>query len=90
MSVGNLKDQGNKGNNFPYQLKNLQLLSQIANAAKTDLCNEVVVTGASPAELTLNLNTYYDSNPNIIIVAKSVIYDSVDLKFTAFLTLSKI
>jgi hypothetical protein len=29
MSVGNLKDQGNKGNNFPYQLKTLQLLGAI-------------------------------------------------------------
>lgn len=31
MSIGNLKDQGNKGNNFPYQLAVLQLLDQIAN-----------------------------------------------------------
>ena len=29
MSIGNLKDQGNKGNNFPYQLKTLQLLGAI-------------------------------------------------------------
>ena len=29
MSIGNLKDQGNKGNNFPYQLRTLQLLAQI-------------------------------------------------------------
>jgi hypothetical protein len=29
MSIGNLKDQGNKGNNFPYQLRNLQLLGSI-------------------------------------------------------------
>ena len=29
MSVGNLKDQGNKGNNVPYQLKTLQLLGAI-------------------------------------------------------------
>jgi len=32
MSIGNLKDQGNKGNNFPYQLRNLQLLSEILTA----------------------------------------------------------
>jgi hypothetical protein len=31
MSIGNLKDQGNKGNNFPYQLKNLQLLGLIGD-----------------------------------------------------------
>lgn len=32
MSIGNLKDQGNKGNNFPYQLKTLQLLGAISNS----------------------------------------------------------
>jgi hypothetical protein len=29
MSIGNLKDQGNKGNNFPYQFRNLQLLGSL-------------------------------------------------------------
>ena len=32
MSIGNLKDQGNKGNNFPYQLKTLQLLGAIKDS----------------------------------------------------------
>lgn len=32
MSVGNLKDYGNKGNNFPYQLQNLQALGLIIEA----------------------------------------------------------
>ena len=31
MSVGNLKDNGNKGNNFPWQLAVLKLLDQVAN-----------------------------------------------------------
>ena len=31
MSIGNLNDQGNKGNNFPYQLRTLQLLGEINN-----------------------------------------------------------
>lgn len=35
MSIGNLKDQGNKGNNFPYQLRNLQLLGDIAASVVT-------------------------------------------------------
>jgi len=30
MSIGNLKTNGNKGNNFPYQLAVLKLLEQIA------------------------------------------------------------
>ena len=29
MSIGNLKTEGNKGNNFPYQFKSLQLLGAI-------------------------------------------------------------
>jgi len=32
MSIGNLKDSGNQGNNFPYQLKSLQGLQQIIDA----------------------------------------------------------
>lgn len=32
MSVGNLKDYGNKGNNMPYQLASLQLLDSILQA----------------------------------------------------------
>ena len=33
MSVGNLKTNGNKGNNFPFQLAVLKLLEQIANCS---------------------------------------------------------
>jgi hypothetical protein len=32
MSIGNLKDQGNKGNNMPYQLSSLRLLDSILQA----------------------------------------------------------
>lgn len=35
MSIGNLRDQGNKGNNFPYQLRNLQLLGDILVSLST-------------------------------------------------------
>lgn len=38
MSIGNLKDNGNKGNNFPYQLSVLQLLDQIVNSTTTACC----------------------------------------------------
>lgn len=38
MSIGNLKDNGNKGNNFPYQLSVLQLLDQIAQSTTTPCC----------------------------------------------------
>lgn len=37
MSIGNLKDSGNQGNNFPWQLKMLQGLQAIANATSAPL-----------------------------------------------------
>lgn len=36
MSIGNLKDSGNQGNNFPWQLKVLQGLQQVLDA--NDAC----------------------------------------------------
>ena len=39
MSIGNLKDEGNKGNNFPFQLKVLQGLQTIVDA---NCCREIV------------------------------------------------
>jgi hypothetical protein len=35
MSIGNLKDYGNKGNNFPWQLKMLQGLDAINSSITT-------------------------------------------------------
>jgi hypothetical protein len=42
MSIGNLKDYGNKGNNFPWQLKMLQGLEAI----NTTIAAQTVNTGA--------------------------------------------
>ena len=42
MSIGNLKDYGNKGNNFPFQLKVLQGIEAIANNIDPDCCNNTV------------------------------------------------
>lgn len=38
MSIGNLKDQGNKGNNFPYQRAVLELLSNISTSTGAPCC----------------------------------------------------
>lgn len=65
MSIGNLKDQGNKGNNFPYQLKNLQLLSAINNsviANGTPTVN-VTVTSNPPETLVDAFGRMRVSNP---------------------------
>lgn len=45
MSIGNLKDSGNQGNNFPWQLKMLQGLQEIASQTAQPLtCVEDSVT----------------------------------------------
>lgn len=51
MSIGNLKDSGNQGTNFPYQLKSLKLLSAI---------NGNVALGATEATLQLVLSAIQD------------------------------
>jgi hypothetical protein len=38
MSIGNLKDYGNKGNNFPWQLKMLQGIQGIIDALIANVC----------------------------------------------------
>ena len=47
MSIGNLKNQGNKGNNLPYQLRNLQLLADI-NDGIASLTNAIVPSAVGP------------------------------------------
>jgi len=42
MSIGNLKDYGNKGNNFPWQLKMLQGLQSIINNTGGTCCNDIL------------------------------------------------
>ncbi len=39
MSIGNLKDEGNKGNNFPFQLKVLQGLQAVVDG---NCCQDIV------------------------------------------------
>lgn len=82
MSVGNLKDYGNKGNNFPYQLQALQLLGMSQNL----FLAETQVSAASAALLETAINTTLSSNTNKFLVAKSVVYDGTT--WYAFLTLA--
>lgn len=90
MSIGNLKDQGNKGNNFPYQLKNLQLLGQIVNTPRLSNLKENAVTASNATALEDAINLYFDAAPDLILVSKSVVYDTTASKFVAFLTTAKI
>jgi hypothetical protein len=48
MSIGNLKDTGNQGNNYPYQMKTLLGLQQIA-----DNISNIAPPGGAATETTL-------------------------------------
>ena len=64
MSIGNLKNSGNQGNNFPWQLKMLEGLQAIYNEVKKPLtCVEDGVTICGPTD-GLNVNLHDGSgNP---------------------------
>ncbi len=78
MSIGNLKDNGNKGNNFPYQLRTLQLLGSI-NDAITALPGVDYETRTSTYEATANGAGY--STGNIIVR-----YDIIDVATSTITT----
>jgi len=69
MSIGNLKDQGNKGNNFPYQLKTLQLLGAI-NASIAALPGVDYETRTTTYQAISNGTGYFTGN---IIVRYDII-----------------
>ena len=63
MSVGNTKTQGNKGNNFPYQLRELQILGEISTSVApltdivdllTDILNNQATMVSSIEEIKNN------------------------------------
>ncbi len=82
MSVGNLKDYGNKGNNFPYQLQGLQLLGMNQNL----FLRETQVNAASAGLLEAAINTVLSNSTTKFLVSKSVVYDGTT--WYAFLTLA--
>lgn len=71
MSVGNLKDNGNKGNNFPYQLAVLKLLDQI-NSSISAIPGVDYETRTTMYQATANGPGY--STGNIIVR-----YDIIDV-----------
>lgn len=84
MSIGNLKDQGNKGNNFPYQLSAVRL------AGKDQLLNltEVNFQETTAANLTAIINTYFNTNKNKFLVSKAIVINPSTSKWEAFLTVA--
>lgn len=84
MSIGNLRDTGNKGNNFPYQLAALQLagLSKFANLAEVTFSDPVAAT------LSTTISAYFVANPNDYLISKSVMFTGTD--YVAFITVGTI
>lgn len=86
MSIGNLKDQGNKGNNFPYQLSALKL----AGKELVSSLKEYDVSAATPVALSTAVNLFLSTHLNEYLVSKSVVYNSASNTYIAFITLAKI
>lgn len=80
MSIGNLKDYGNKGNNFPWQLKVLQGLQAIASSTNAPLTcvDQVTVCGTTFSDIegvsALNVNVI---NPIPLEVIINEVNDSI-------------
>ena len=84
MSIGNLKDNGNKGNNFPYQYKSLQLSSILVSVNKFSNIDEIIISDVSSLGLQGAIDAFFTSQPNCYLVSKSVVWDGAN--YTAFIT----
>ena len=73
MSIGNLKDSGNQGNNLPWQWKMLQGIQAIADATSSPLTcvNDSVTICVSATTNNLGIYGYNGSVPTPIIVNAS-------------------
>jgi hypothetical protein len=80
MSIGNLKDYGNKGNNFPFQKKVLDGLS----LGRLGELKELVTSESNIVDLQSNIDTLFATYPNSYLVSKSIIFDGTD--YIAFIT----
>lgn len=68
MSIGNTNTQGNKKNNFPYQLRSLQLLGEIAaavNGSVGRLLNPMLTSSTGAGNLTASGIIYNVSFSNV-------------------------
>jgi hypothetical protein len=82
MSVGNLKDYGNKGNNFPFQLKTLQGLAmpQFRNL------RTLYLSDPNPVTLESLINSEFANAPNAYLVSQNVYFESSTNTYGAFIT----
>ena len=87
MSIGNLKDSGNQGNNFPYQLKVLQGLSKGIDINLSANLTEYYIEEGSPAGLTGSIQVLLDTYPTAYLVSKSIVVTEAG-DYKAFITLA--
>lgn len=82
MSIGNLKDSGNKGNNFPFQLKTLQGLSlpQYKNL------RTIYLSDPNPLSLENLINQEYLNLPNSYLISQNIFFDQGSGFYVAFIT----
>lgn len=67
MSAGNLKTQGNKGNNFPFQFRNLQLLGEIVTAVAGITPPGGLATEATALSILAAIQNGRDFEQNLVI-----------------------
>lgn len=91
MSIGNLKDYGNKGNNFPYQLKSLEglecackQLSAISNKSSFANITISTFTDVTPAALAVQIQSLFSSLTNSQLISQNIIWDGTN--YIAFIT----
>lgn len=86
MSIGNLRDSGNKGNNFPYQLANLRLLDDILLAISSSspivpagTISDAYFSGATNAATIVLYQTWRAANPTKKVIARTMMVDPTTL-----------
>ena len=85
MSIGNTKTQGNKGNNFPYQLRELQILGEISTSVApltdlidllTDILNNQATMVSSIEEIKNNSISKIDRISGAANYSRTLTYNS--------------
>jgi hypothetical protein len=85
MSIGNTKTQGNKGNNFPYQLRELQILGEISTSVApltdlidllTDIVNNQTAMVSSIEEIKNNSISKIDRISGAANYSRTLTYNS--------------
>ena len=87
MSIGNLKDSGNQGKNFPFQLKVLQGLDKAINLTQCKNLTEYYVEESSTSGLTDGIQYIFNQNPDKYLVSKTTEIDATG-NYRAFITLA--